>query len=84
MLPEHINIAVMSLVRSMNEGGRWETKFAEKKTRLLCTLKQQDDYSGTAPLPLRNMHSRFRMPRDAQARAYVPAWSHAACPTRVQ
>ena len=42
-------------------------KFAEKKPRLLCTLKQQDDYSGTAPLPLRSMHSRFRMPHDAHA-----------------
>ena len=74
----------MSLVRSMNEGGWWETKFAGKKTRLLCTLKRQDDYSGTAPLPLRSMHSRFHMPHDAHARTYVPAWSHAACPTRVQ
>ena len=73
----------MSLVSSMNEGGWWETKFAEK-TRLLCTLKQQDDYSGTAPLPLRNMHSRFRMPHDAHARVYVPVRSHAAWPTRVQ
>ena len=59
----------MSLVRSINEGGWWETKFAEKKTRLLRTLKQQDDYSGTAPLPLRNTHSRFPMPHDAHARA---------------
>ena len=67
----------------MNEGGWWETKFAEK-TRLLRILRQQDDYSGTAPLPLRSMHSRFRMPHDAHAHTNVPAWSHAACPTRVQ
>ena len=67
----------------MDEGGWWE-KIAEKKTRLLPTLKQQDDYSGTAPLRLRNTPSRFRMPHDAHARAYVPAWSQAACPTRVK
>ena len=60
-------MSVMSLVRSMNEGGWWEINFAEKKTRLLCTLKQQDDYSGTAPLPLRSMPSRFRMPHDVRS-----------------
>ena len=53
------------------------------RKKLLCALKQQDEYSGTAPLPLRSMHGRFCMPHDARARTYVPAWSHAACPTRV-
>ena len=39
VLTEHIFISVMSLVRSMNEGGWWETKFAEKKARLLAHIE---------------------------------------------
>ena len=51
----------------MREGGGKQKSL--RKQDCSCTLRQQDDSSGTAPLSLRSTHSRFRMPHDAHAHA---------------
>ena len=67
----------------MKEGGG-KQNLLRKKYQTALHLKTARRLLRYSALPLRSMHSRFRMPHDAHARTHVPAWSHAACLTRVQ